>query len=292
MLGALGHASSTMIVVLAIFGMSNAIISDETYTLLCTIVLLSLGTYYLMTYFLFGNRDSVSCCNKKSTDENQNEEQQTLENTKSKSLDKDDVHKNDENISKAAAVSVVGLTTLSPCVGSMPVLATALTKPVSFLSVFLIWSVLTLTAIGVMLPLVALSFIGVRYAVFNRVRRHERFILGVMLILLAAVTSQLNSSHHHHHHHHHNAEKMSGMNHGHSGMNDHKGCKEHANDHIAAVKPNDDSENERKGDPEIIHGGIHDVNNGKKYVLGVGKSEELQDVQINQDLKESRDGNN
>ena len=64
--------------------------------------------------------------------------------------------------------------------------------------------------------LVAVSYAGSKTLDFVKVRRHERCILGVALIVLALLTFFM-FSHHHHHHHQAHGVSHSSLEHAHHG---------------------------------------------------------------------------
>ena len=121
-------------------------------------------------------------------------------------------------VHRAAAVSLVLLTTLSPCVGSMPVLISLLAPPVAASTVVAAAGTLLLTSVFVMCSLVAVSYLGAATMDFGRIRRHERLILGLGLVVLAGLTFFVFSDEHKHHHH---GEHMMNGNDGEHGMHSH-----------------------------------------------------------------------
>lgn len=88
--------------------------------------------------------------------------------------------------SRTAEVSVVMLTTLSPCVGSMPVLVAIMKPPLDGMVCMIVALVIGSVTAIVMCTLVFVSIIGVKLVDIQMVRRHERLILGVALLVLAA----------------------------------------------------------------------------------------------------------
>lgn len=186
LLGALGHVTTTVVVIVAISGVSGAVLSHDIYTVLCSGVLFVLGGYYLVSYVL-GRRDN-SCCN--SEGEGCNSDENKVASSSSETA----------SISRAAALSLVSLTTLSPCVGSMPVLATLLAPPVNIITVIIVWLSLYSVASAVMVPLVAASFVGTKAVAVARIRRHERLLMGLALIALAVTTLLITHDHAAHSH--------------------------------------------------------------------------------------------
>lgn len=126
------------------------------------------------------------------------------------------------------------LTTLSPCVGSMPVLLAVLAPPIRFPTVLAAGTVLLTSAAVVMMTLVAVSYVGAASMDFGRVRRHERLILGTGLVALSLLTFFVFSNHSHHHHYHtesgpavheagaHRMHGRRGMHHHHHSQNGHE----------------------------------------------------------------------
>lgn len=140
------------------------------------------------------------------------------------------------SVSRAAALSLVTLTTLSPCVGSMPVMMAVLTPPVSVVTVAAVWAVLLASAGCVMGLLAAVSFVGAGSARFANLRRHERLVLGIAFLALAAMTMYL-LDHHDHDHAHHGG-------HSHHAHGNHDGF------------------------AEVMRGDMHTVVDGKREVFG------------------------
>lgn len=204
MIGALGHVTTTIILSLVISTMGNTLISEDLYNTACLVILLSLAGYYMFTYFYQGRRDAAACCATTSCEEGTalGTTSSTLltDSATSKQTDDDD-DDDTSNASNFAALSVVSLTTFSPCLGSMPMTLSLLSPPVQAVTVVKVWMTLAVTATCVMTSLVVAAFVGVRYAVLSKVKRHERLLLGVTLIVLAMVTYSMNSHEHHHHHH-------------------------------------------------------------------------------------------
>lgn len=187
-LGALGHVTSTILVMLLVSGFSASLISEHAYRVLSSLVLLVFGLYYLYTYFVTQRRDS--CC-----DGNKDP-------NKSDSL----------NVNNStAAVSLVMLTTLSPCVGSMPVLLAVFAPPVETHRVLMTAATLLFTASSVMAALAAISYLGAKSLNVAAIRRHERLVMGIALVALAIATFLIFSNHAHHHHHHHTADMHSAV---------------------------------------------------------------------------------
>lgn len=182
-LGAFGHVSVTLLLMLAISEIGASLISESTYRLLSTSVLLLGGLYYLHTYLFIRRRDS--CC-----DPNKSSQSVTIA-----PADTPMVH-------KTAALSLVLLTTLSPCVGSMPVLLAVLAPPIQMTTVLFAAVTLLTSAAGVMMTLVTVTYLSTATLDIAKIRRHERLILGVALVLLAMFTFFVFSKHDHSHHGH------------------------------------------------------------------------------------------
>lgn len=180
-LGAFGHVSVTLLLMLAISEIGASLISESMYRLLSTSVLLLGGLYYLHTYMFIRRRDS--CC-----DPNKSSQSVTVT-----PADTPVVH-------KTAALSLILLTTLTPCVGSMPVLLAVLSPPIQLTTVLFAGATLLASAAGVMMTLVTVSYLSAATLDFAKVRRHERLILGVALVVLALFTFFVFSKHDHAHH--------------------------------------------------------------------------------------------
>lgn len=83
----------------------------------------------------------------------------------------------------------------------MPVLLAVLAPPVGVGTVLAAGAAMLAASAGIMMGLVAVSFVGAKTLDFASVRRHERCILGVALVVLSFFTFFVFSKHHHHHHH-------------------------------------------------------------------------------------------
>ncbi|CAN8071498.1 unnamed protein product [Agarophyton chilense] len=185
-LGAAGHVTATIAISLLISGIGAAFISHQQYRVLSSALLFVWGLYYLYSYF---SKRKTTCCES-------SEKLPTL--SKSQNVQKGD----SSAVQRTAAISLVMLTTLSPCVGSMPVLVTLMAPPVAPSTVMLAAAVLFLTSMSVCCALVALSLLGASTMECTAVRKHERLILAAGLILLAALTFFVFTDDHEHHHHH------------------------------------------------------------------------------------------
>lgn len=104
-------------------------------------------------------------------------------------------------VDRTAAVSVVMLTALSPCVGSMPVLVSLMAPPVKLSTVLAAGAVLLATSATVMCSLAGISYVGAATLNFEKIRRHERLVLGLGLVILAGLTFFVLSGEHAHHAH-------------------------------------------------------------------------------------------
>lgn len=200
-LGAFGHVTVTVFIMLVISEIGGALVSEDTYRLLSSSVLIVLAAYYLYTYFIGNQRDS--CCEPSDSKTHLNKPATPpTTSATSRSLSPPD----SLAFNRAAELSLVTLTTLSPCVGSMPVLLTLMAPPIDPTKVLIAYFVLLATSAAVMMSLVALSFLGAARFDFAKIRRHERLIVGIGLLVLAILTFFVLSDHHHHHHdHHHHA---------------------------------------------------------------------------------------
>lgn len=156
---------------------------------------MAMGLYYLITYGM-GQREATTCC--KGDEPNIAKEKEEVKSTSMSTSTSTEPAR----VSRAAAVSLVMLTTFSPCVGSMPVLAILLAPPVTTITIIATWLTIFIAAAAVMLPLVFASFVGVRAASVARVRKHERLAMGIALIALAIVTLFFSSDHENHTHVH------------------------------------------------------------------------------------------
>lgn len=200
-LGALGHVLNTLLLTLAISELSGSFFSEDAYRFLSSLSLFVFGLYYLYTYFIARRRES--CCEPGANGS------APLVSTSARPTDPPAVH-------RAAAGSLLLLTAVSPCVGSMPVLIAFLAPPLSVSTVMAAGVTMLLASAGVMMVLVAVSYAGSKTLDFVKVRRHERCILGVALIVLALLTFFM-FSHHHHHHHQAHGVSHSSLEHAHHG---------------------------------------------------------------------------
>lgn len=277
MIGALGHVTTTIILSLVISTMGNTLISEDLYNIACLIILLSLAGYYLFSYAYQGRRDATACCASTSCEEGINLTYSSSSNEINKQVD--DEKSNSTGVSNFAALSVISLTTFSPCLGSMPMTLSLLNPPVQAITVVKLWMTLVVVATCVMMTLVIATFVGVRYAVLSKVKRHERLLLGVTLIVLAAVTYSMNSHEHHHHdngkavhqtmmkdgqatstscsHGHHHHHHHHGHGHEHYGNDDHG----HGGGH-------EKEEGEVMRDAEVVKGDMNIVINGQRQKFG------------------------
>lgn len=246
-LGAIGHVTTTVIVCAVISGLGGSLISHEIYTRLSAAVMLTFGGYYLYTYFILQTR--TSCCDSDlgssytigSIGGGGGSAMSTgggLPKPPTSPLQTTDA----PGVHRAAAVSLVALTALSPCVGSMPVLLGVLRPPVHAGTAMAAWMVLAMVAVGVMVPLVGVSYLGAAMFPLARFRRHERVVLGMSLVMLAVVTLFVLPAHDHDHHH----------DHGHH----HHAVDGHGRANTVA----------REG--HVVHGGMHTAGE-KKYVDGM-----------------------
>eukprot|EP00177_Eucheuma_denticulatum_P003408 GFKZ01006160.1.p1 GENE.GFKZ01006160.1~~GFKZ01006160.1.p1 ORF type:complete len:321 (+),score=45.28 GFKZ01006160.1:661-1623(+) len=195
-LGAFGHVSVTLLVMLAISEIGASILNEDLYRVLSTLFLLVGGIYYLYSYLIQRRRDA--CCVGDDKQPRSKSVLPVVDNTA---------------VNHTAALSLVLLTSLSPCVGSMPVLLAVLSPPLRPATVLAAGLTLLVSAAAVMMALVAVSYVGAASLDFTRVRKHERLVMGLSLIVLAVFTFFIFSNHDHHHHghdhghdHHHHHE--------------------------------------------------------------------------------------
>ncbi len=187
---------TTILAVVAISRLGGSFLSHDMYKLLITLFLSTIGVYYLYSYFVNRRRDS--CCD--SSKQNDNSTNESLLPLK-KSPSKISGVKKSTVADGTAALSLIAMTSLSPCMGSMPVLLAYLKPPFTFDRVLLATAVLLTASAGVMCGLVALFLVGAKRIDFGRVRRHERLFLGISFVFLAALTFFLLSRHEAHEHH-------------------------------------------------------------------------------------------
>lgn len=210
-LGATGHALTTIATVAILSQLGGAVLSHEAYRKFSCGFLLFIGLYYSYTYFIRRQRDS--CCEPKEKDESKTKtEEETRNLTESQSSARGTLKANGK-VDGMAALSLIAVTSLSPCVGSMPVLLAFLKPPLTAQKVLLSSLVLLTACAGVMCSFVGLSFIGAKRMDFSRFRRHERLFLGVSFVTLAFLTYFVLTASSHDHSH--------GHNHGHSESHNH-----------------------------------------------------------------------
>jgi hypothetical protein len=193
--------------------LGGALVSDDTYRLFSSGLLLVMGLYYLRSY-IAGARDS--CCAEPASSHSTSNASTSLVSTELKApilsstsnphvtLQKAPVMSFAEDMTTAA--SLIAMTTLTPCVGSMPVLFSLVAPPASATRVLAAALVLLATSALTMTFLVAAAHAGASRFHLSQVRRHERLVLGVGLIILAVFTFAVltrHDGHAHHHHHHH-----------------------------------------------------------------------------------------
>lgn len=177
-------------------------LSDAAYRILSSTFLFVAGLYYLYTYIVAKKRDS--CCASSSETASH-----PLKGSSTPDKSMDGVVVNGNTVNRAAEISLVMMTTLSPCVGSMPVLIAMMKPPLDVTRVALAALVLLAVSASVMMSLAALSFVGAARLDFGKIRRHERLVLGVCLVALAALTFFVLAKHDHTHHtHHHGSAEM------------------------------------------------------------------------------------
>jgi len=205
-LGALGHSLTTIATVSILSQLGGAVLSHEAYRRFSCGFLLFIGLYYSYTYLIRRERDS--CCEPKAKailrGSEAKDETTALKLTQSSSVDNNNSNKNGGKVDAMAALSLIAVTSLSPCVGSMPVLLAFLKPPLTLEKVLLSSLVLLSACAGVMCSFVGLSFIGAKRMDFSRFRRHERLFLGVSFVTLAFLTYfVLTASSHDHSSHQH-----------------------------------------------------------------------------------------
>jgi hypothetical protein len=222
-----GHVATTLAITLALSSIGGSLLSESAYRIFSSMLLMLLGAYYLYTYVVRGERTSA-CCDAKhpppphlppagekdDTTSTHNVDDARLREPILPASTSGPVVSETQRVAenRAATISVISLTALSPCLGSMPVLLALATPPIDWLRVAAAALVLALTSAAVMCCLIATTFVGAARLDFARVRRHERLILGAGLVLLAALTFVLFSKPHHHHHHGQHVMPGGGMN--------------------------------------------------------------------------------
>jgi hypothetical protein len=167
--------------------LGSAVFSEATFRALASGLLLAIGSYYMFTYLFYDRRQAPECCDGRDDVE--------LHNLL-------DAYPDRGTQSWPAAVSLVALSTFSPCVGSMPVVVPMVSPPTAG-NVVRAGCVLVATAGGVMCLLVAASHVGASRLEAPWLRRHERGVLGAALAGLGVLTFfALAHSHEGHDHSH------------------------------------------------------------------------------------------
>jgi hypothetical protein len=195
----------TVGVVAVLSSLGGALLSEAAYRILSSGLLLVMGAYYLLSYAT-GARDSC-CANTVSTHLHEKVTTATdvttpmLGNTQAQPVRQSTGSFTAEDMTTAA--SLIAMTTLTPCVGSMPVLLTLVAPPAGVTRVLTSAAVLLVSSAATMTALVAATHAGASRLDFGRVRRHERLVLGAGLVVLAAVTFAVLASHDGAHAHHH-----------------------------------------------------------------------------------------
>lgn len=184
----------TVIAVALLSELGGALLTHQAYRILSSLFLLALGCYYMFSYIVRRRRDQ--CCGVTGKGQPADQLPSTI--------------KDGGATDGVAALSLIAMTSLSPCVGSMPVLLAFLEPPISLERLALSSAVLIISSAGAMGLFVALSLLGAQRLYFGRIRRHERLFLGISFILLAALTyfvfqHEDHGGHHggHHDHAHH-----------------------------------------------------------------------------------------
>lgn len=192
---------TTILAVVAISRLGGSLLTHDTYKMLTTAFLSTIGFYYLYSYFVNRRRDS--CCDSSKQDDS--ESKQGLLPFKRSPRRVESPNKKSTVADGTAALSLIAMTSLSPCMGSMPVLLAYLKPPFTSERVVLASAVLLTASAGVMCTLVALFLVGAKRIDFGRIRRHERLFLGVSFVFLAALTFFLLSRHEAHEPHQHHS---------------------------------------------------------------------------------------
>lgn len=202
-LGATGHVATTIATVSILSQLGGAVLSHEAYRRFSCGFLLVIGLFYGYTYVV--RRERGSCCESKDETKKDAATEDAKDETKKRLIQSPSTgssNADEKKVDGMAAASLIAVTSLSPCVGSMPVLLAFLKPPLTFQKVLLAAAVLLAACAGVMCSFVGLSFIGAKRVDFSKFRRHERLFLGVSFIALAALTYfVLTASSHDHHNH-------------------------------------------------------------------------------------------
>lgn len=207
-IGALGHVTTTILVIAALSGLSGTVISHKMYGLVSSTILVAFGSYYTWSYTRGGAEEIGRCCgsDKGMTGNdvgNEDGSGNRVEEDRTKA--KESSVGEDKRVSNAGAISLITMTSLSPCVGSLPILSTVIVSAdgVSVTRVVSAWMTLLVTAAGAMCALAGVSFVGAKNIKLRWVRRHERLAMGLGLIIVGLLTWVVFAKHEHMHMHAH-----------------------------------------------------------------------------------------
>lgn len=196
-----------MVGIAALSGLSGTLISHKVYCFVSSGTLILFGCYYIWSYISGASWRVLRCCEDgggektEANEKNESREFRTQDKETLKEVSKDVGE--DKRVSNAGAISLITMTSLSPCVGSLPVLPSIIVSAggISAMRILSAWMVLLLTAGGAMCVLVGVSFVGAKSVKLSGIRRHERLIMGIGLIMVGLLTLAMFSNHNHTHGH-------------------------------------------------------------------------------------------
>lgn len=199
----MGHVLCTIAFALAIATLGDAVMSESLYRFISSALIFALGVYFLYTAY-FANRHS--CCDGKPSlgDEpllptRDRTGPQYLSGMNSDGhIRMDDAGEASSVENHTTTLSLIALTSLSPCIASMPVLIALVTDTKNLIAASL---VLFVTSAALMCTLVSCTYVGAAQLDFPFIRRNERKIMGWSLVALGVLTFFVFANHHHHHHH-------------------------------------------------------------------------------------------
>lgn len=202
LVGSVGHVVATMGFAVAIASMGEAVMSESLYRMISSGLILALGVYFLLTTYV-GNKHS--CCDGKPSHTGSGDPLLPSHEGAVPENDVGEGHVHTDLMTEpsfmegvSATLSLLALTSLSPCIASLPVLITIVGDASKIVVASL---VLFATSAVLMCTLVALSYAGAARLDFPFIRRNERKIMGWSLVVLSVLTFFVFANHHHHHQH-------------------------------------------------------------------------------------------
>eukprot|EP00899_Mesostigma_viride_P012504 jgi/Mesvir1/21254/Mv21658-RA.1 len=170
-LGALGHVVSTSLMGLAAVAMAHTVLPEEYVHAAASGLLIIMGIVYI-----FQNITGKGHCSHAH-------------------------HGGGHRMDRMATVGLVLVPTLTPCASTLPMFLAVAES--GFSGIIKATTVLLVTTLTVMLTLVTLSYLGASRFKFDSLKRYDRFLVGIVLILVGFLTIVLHHDHDHDHDHDH-----------------------------------------------------------------------------------------